>query len=143
MRSTLDEGGDDLATVLRSAAVPYGYTVTVWASGMMLTRARGLPSVEEIVLFTLGAVAGFAVLGLIVRLTGGMPSAPSPGALRRTGMIQFVAVGAALGSAALVALIHGGIAWPLAAFVATATYLSLATLELTLAKRNHADPGSR
>jgi hypothetical protein len=142
MRHTGDERGNDLATVLRSAAVPYGYTVTVWGAGMMLTREGGLPSVEEIFLFVLGAVAGFAVLGLIVRLTGGMPSTPSYGALLRTGMIQFVAVGIALGSASLIALIHGGMAWPLAVFVATATYLSLATLELTLAKGNHADSGS-
>jgi len=98
MRHTADERGNDLATVLRSAAVPYGYTVTVWGTGMMLTRERGLPSVAEIFLFVLGAVAGFAVLGLIVRLTGGMPSTPSYGALLRTGMIQFVAVGIALGS---------------------------------------------
>jgi hypothetical protein len=137
MRRTADERGNDLATVLRSAAVPYGYTVTVWASGMMLTRERGLPSVGEVFLFMLGAVTGFTLLGLIVRLTGGMPFEPSHGALRRTGMIQVVAVGAALGSATLAALIHGGIAWPLGGFVATATYLSLATLELTLAQGNH------
>ena len=74
-----------LATVLRGSAVPYGYTVTVWTSGMMLTRERGLPSVGDIFLFMVGAVAGFGLLGLIVRLAGSMPFEPSPGALRRTG----------------------------------------------------------
>jgi hypothetical protein len=128
-----DEVGGDLATVLRAGAVPYGYTVTVWTSGMALTRERGLPSIGEVFLFMVGAVAGFALLGLIVRLSGGIPFEPSYGALRRTGMIHFLAVGAALGAATLVALIHSGIAWPLGAFVATATYLALATLELTLA----------
>ena len=49
-------------------------------------------------------------------------------------MIHFLAVGTALGTATLVALIHSGIAWPLGAFVATATYLALATVELTLAE---------
>jgi hypothetical protein len=143
MRHKRDERGNDLATVLRSAAVPYGYTVTVWTSGMTLTRERGLPSVDEIFLFMLGAVAGFALLGVIARLTDGMPFEASDSALRRTGMMQFVAVGAALGSATLIALIHSGVAWPLGAFVATATYLSLATLELTLANGNRAHPGSR
>jgi hypothetical protein len=127
-----------LATVLRASAVPYGYTVTVWTSGMMLTRERGLPSVGEVFLFMVGAVAGFALLGLIARLNAGLPFEPSEGALRRTGMIQFLAVGGALGCAALVALIRNGIAWPLGAFVATATYLAIATFELTLAEARRA-----
>jgi hypothetical protein len=118
--------------VLRGAAVPYGYTITVWTSGMMLTREQGLPSVGQVFLFVVGAGAGFALLGLIVRVTGGTPFEPSSGALRRTGMVNLLAVGAALGGATLVALIHSGIAWPLGAFVATATYLALATLALTL-----------
>jgi hypothetical protein len=128
------DGGGDLATELRGGAVPYGYTVTVWTSGMVLARERGLPSVGEVFLFMVGAVAGFALLGLIVRLTRGMPFEPSYGALRRTGMIHFLAVGVALGGTTLVALIHSGVAWPLGAFVGTVTYLALATLELALAK---------
>ena len=79
-----------------------------------------------------GALAGFALLGLIVRLTGSVPFEPSYGVLRRTGMIQLLAVSGALGGATLVALIHSRVAWPFGAFVATATYLALATFELTL-----------
>ncbi len=123
-----------LATVLRGSAVPYGYTVTVWTSGMMLTRERGVPSVVEVFLFMVGAVSGFGLLGLIVRLVGSRPFDPSSGVLRRAGMIHFFAVGTALGGATLVALIHSGVAWPLGAFIATALYLALATLELTLAQ---------
>ena len=121
-----------LATVLRGSALPYGYTITVWTSGMMLTHERGLPSVGEVFLFMVGAFAGFALPGLIVRLTGAVPFEPSYGVLRRTGMIQLLAVSGALGGATLVALIRSGIAWPLGAFVATAAYLALATFELTL-----------
>ena len=121
-----------LATVLRASAVPYGYTVTVWTSGMMLTRHRGIPSTGEVFLFMLGAVSAFCLLGIVVRLGGGAPYDPPQGALRRIGMLQFVSVGAALGAATLVALIHSGIAWPLGAFAATATYLGLVTLELCL-----------
>jgi hypothetical protein len=121
-----------LATVLRGSALPYGYTVTVWTSGMMLTHDRGLPSVGEVFLFMVGAFAGFALLGLIVTLSGAVPFEPRYGVLRRTGMIQLLAVSGALGGATLVALIRSGIAWPLAAFIATATYLALATFDLTL-----------
>ena len=81
-----------LATVLRGSALPYGYTITVWTSGMMLTHERGLPSVVEVFLFMVGAFAGFALPGLIVRLTGAVPFEPSYGVLRRTGMIQLLAV---------------------------------------------------
>ena len=81
-----------LATVLRGSALPYGYTITVWTSGMMLTHERGLPSVGEVFLLIVGAVAGFALLGLVVRLTDAVPFEPSSGVLRRTGMIQLLAV---------------------------------------------------
>lgn len=123
-----------LATVVRYSAVPYGYTVTVWSSGMVLTHELGLPSVGEVFLFMVGAVTGFALMGLIVGLAGGVPFEPRYRAMRRTGALHFIAVGGALGGATLVALIHSAVAWPLGAFVATATYLALATLELTLAE---------
>jgi hypothetical protein len=121
-----------LATVLRGSALPYGYTVTVWTSGMMLAHERGQASVGEVFLFMVGAVAGFALLGLVVRLSGAVPFEPPYGVLRRTGMIQLLAVSGALGGATLVALIPSGIAWPFGAFIATATYLALATFDLTL-----------
>jgi hypothetical protein len=121
-----------LATVLRGSALPYGYTLTVATSVMMLTHERGRPSVGEVFLFMVGAFAGFALLGLVVRVTGALPFEPPSGALRRTGMIQLLAVSGALGGATLVALIRSGIAWPLGAFIATATYLALATFDLTL-----------
>ena len=132
-----------LATVLRGAAVPYGYTLTVWTSGMMLTRERGVPTVGEVFLFMAGAVVAFVLLGSVVTLMRGVAFEPIPGNLRRVGMVQFLAVGIALGAATLVALIHSGIAWPLGAFVATATYLGVSTVELTLAKsgrRREDDP---
>ncbi|HEY1524309.1 MAG TPA: hypothetical protein VGF70_14965 [Solirubrobacteraceae bacterium] len=37
-------------TVLRGSALPYGYTVTVWTSGIMLVRHRGLPSTAQVFL---------------------------------------------------------------------------------------------
>jgi hypothetical protein len=138
-----------LATALRGTALPYGYTLTVWSSGMVLTRERGLPSVGEIFLFIAGAIAGFALLGLIVRLSGSPPFEPSFSDLRRTGTIQVLAVGGALGGTTLVGLIHSGIAWPFGAFVATTGYLALATLELSLsespwrARRGGEDPPVR
>jgi hypothetical protein len=123
-----------LATVLRGSAIPYGYTVTVWTSGMMLTHQRGNPTVAEIFLFMAGAVAAFAMLGTAAKIGRGAPFEPPQGALRRTGMVQFLAVGAALGTATLVALIPSAVAWPLGAFLATAVYLVGTTFELLLVR---------
>ena len=119
-----------LATVLRGSALPYGYTVTVWTSGMMLVRHRGLPSTGQVFLFMLGAVAAFASLGAVVRWTRGVALDPARETLRRAGMLHVFAVGGALGAATLVALIPSGAAWPLGSFLATSVYLGLATLEL-------------
>jgi hypothetical protein len=124
-----------LATVLRGSALPYGYTVTVWTSGMMLTRHRGLPSTGQVFLFMVGAVAAYVSLGSVVRAGRGVPFDPDPGVLRHTGMLHLVAVGGALGAATLVGLIPSGVAWPLGSFAATSTYLGLATLELVLIRR--------
>lgn len=121
--------------MLRGSALPYGYTVTVWTSGAMLTRHEGLPSTGQVFLFMLGAIAGYVLLAAAVELGRGVPSDPPKGALRRSGMLHFLAIGGALGAAALVSLLHSGLAWPLGAFVATATYLLVATLELTLTQR--------
>jgi hypothetical protein len=123
-----------LATALRGTALPYGYTLTVWASGMVLTHERGPPSVAEVFLFMAGAIVGFGLLGLVVRLTGTRPFEPSFSDLRRAGTIQLLAVGGGLGAATLIALVRSGIAWPLGAFVATVGYLALATLELALSE---------
>jgi hypothetical protein len=53
------------------SVAPYGYTLTVWTSGAVLTHARGIPSTADALLFMLGAVLGFA-------LVGSWPSAGSP-----------------------------------------------------------------
>jgi len=122
-----------LATVLAGSAVPYGYTVTVWTSGVMLIRLRGLPSPGHVFLFMAGAVGAFGLLGLVVRLTAVAPLEARSHAFVRIGMIQFIAVAAALGAATLIAHIHSPLAWPLGSFAATATYLLLVAIELSVA----------
>lgn len=131
-----------LATVVRRSAIPYGYTITIWTAGAVIEHGHRKPGVSQAYLFLLGAVAGFAVVALIA--ARGSPhelQAPS-GALLRTGAINALALGAALGAAALVAMMPGTTAWPLGAFSATAVYLLVASMELTLTQRNPAGPPS-
>jgi hypothetical protein len=107
------------------------YTVSVWSTGAMLMHDRRTPSASDVFAFAAGALAGFGLLGLLAH-----------GALRRsdqlddgpdrvlTGMFHWFAVGAAIGAAALLAEIHGRVAWPLAAFATTAIYLLGASAQL-------------
>jgi hypothetical protein len=97
----------------------------------MLMHDHGTPNAYDVFAFAAGALAGFGLLGLLAH-----------GALRRsdqldngpdrvlTGMFHWFAVGGAIGAAALLAEIHGRVAWPLAAFAATAVYLLGASVQL-------------
>lgn len=124
-----------LATVARGSALPYGYTLTIWSTGVALQRDHGSPSVGYAFLFVVGAVAAFAVIALGVGSLNGQPLSRTQGELARAGIIQLVAVGLALGSAALISLIPGSVIWPLGGFTATLIYLLLAAFELVLVHR--------
>jgi hypothetical protein len=121
-----------LATVLGRSAIPYGYTITVWTSGAAAERRHGTPSLPETYLFMAGAVAGFVVVAFVARIERDPPLAPEAGDLIRVGLRQALALGLALGAAALAAKVGGPTAWPLVSFVATVVYLAAAGIELAL-----------
>jgi hypothetical protein len=103
------------ATVAASAA-PYGYTLTIWTSGAVLSHAGGIPSTAEALLFLVGAVAAYALVGGLA--FGGL----------------------AIVAASLVAeLVSGVPAWPLGAFLATTLYLFGSASQLAVA---HLVPGA-
>lgn len=95
--------------------------------------SHGRPSVGDVFLFLAGAVLGFGTLGLL---------AHGPLANRRSidrrrdrvlaGALDWAAVGAAVGVVALLAGVHGWVAWPLASFIGTVVYLVGAGLQLGL-----------
>jgi hypothetical protein len=123
--------GRAFAAVIAATAMPYGYTVSLWCTGALLIHSRGNPSVAEIALFAAGAVAAFGALAAQAR-----PRLPRK--LRRpldpglVGALHWFAVGAAVGSAALIANIASWVDWPLASFAATGLYLIGASLEAAL-----------
>jgi hypothetical protein len=55
-----------VTTVVESIALPYGYTLAVWSSGMLAVRTYGVKHFWEIFLFVLGAVLGFLVFEIPV-----------------------------------------------------------------------------
>jgi hypothetical protein len=126
--------GEALYAVTRAAAIPYGYTVTVWCSGAALLHRHGTPAPAEAFLFLFGAVAAYTVVSAPAASLAAEPLEPSPGQQLATGTANLIAAAAAIGAAAAVAQLHGDAAWPLASFCATALFLLLTAGFLALAE---------
>jgi hypothetical protein len=121
------------ATVAASAA-PYGYTLTIWTSGAVLSHARGIPSTATALLFLVGAVTAYAVVGGLA--FGGFSEhfAPDPARSVVWGALHFFSVGLAITAASLVAhFVRNDAAWPLGGLLATSLYLLGSALQLAVA----------
>jgi hypothetical protein len=129
--------GHALDAVVAASAAPYGYTISIWSSGAILVHAHGAPDVLDVVLFALGALAGFAALGLASTVIAACTAATLDRGSERVaaGMLNLLAVGAALGSTVVLAGISGRLAWLLASFAATSLYLLVASAQLALVDR--------
>jgi hypothetical protein len=131
-----------LGTMVAASAAPYGYTVTTWSSGAVLMRSHGAPSVAEVFAFIAGALLGFAAIAILARgPVKSQDSLDDPVDRVAAGMLHWLAVGCAVGAAAMLAEIHGWEAWPLGAFAATSLYILAASLQLALvtARRGRAE----
>lgn len=123
--------GAALSTLLVASAAPYGYTLAIWGSGAMLVRSHGVPDVGDVFMFVAGAIAGFNLLGLSAEETINrtMPI-ERRGDRLLGGVLDWIAVGAAVGAASLLAEIHSWVPWLVAPLVATVLYLFVASLQL-------------
>lgn len=120
---------------LHGTAKPYGFAITVWLSGEALTAAHGGPSTGSAFLFAAGAIAAFGLLR-VVSARADYPGEPTLSArkehLLRAGTLHVAAIMAGGGAAALIALVDGGVAWPLGSFAAVLAYLLVTSIELRL-----------
>ena len=99
----------------------------------MLMSRHGAPGLAEVAGFAVGALGGFTLLGALARrMRRTTPLEHGPHRVA-AGMLNWVAVGTAVGAAALIARLHGWIAWPLASASTTALYLLVASAQLALA----------
>lgn len=124
-----------LQAAVATSAAPYGYTLTIWTSGAVVTHARGIPTALDAVLFLAGAVVGFAVVGALAHGSATrVLRAPQEPTVRLWGGFHLPSVGLAIGGAALVAaVVHGALAWPLVGFLATCLYLVVLAAQFTIA----------
>ncbi len=124
----------NLRTAVGSSAAPYGYTLATWTTGAVLTNARGIPDLLSTLAFMVGAVLGFAFVGLLAFGGVGKHYNRERGQALLWGSFHFFSVGLSIGAAALVAhYVESSIAWPLAAFLSTSTYLLVVGAESTAA----------
>ncbi len=126
-----------LRTSGSASAGPYGYTLTIWGSGMVCSGRLGNPGLGAILLFVAGAVAGFVVV-----------EAAAYGSLRPQPARSQAEVMAIWGSAHLPAaggaillvwlldqVVESTVAWLAAGALATATYLILNAVQGLLVAR--------
>lgn len=123
-----------LATSVAASAAPYGYTLTIWTTGAVLSHARGIPSALEALLFLVGAVAAYGIVASLAMR--GLSEHLVPGPVRSAvwGGLHFFSVGLAIGVASAVAhLVRDTAAWPIGGFLATAIYLLGSASQLAVA----------
>jgi len=120
-----------LSSALRGAALPYGFTLSVWGAGAAVISLRGTPGVGHVFMFIGGAMTGYGALKWIAgeRQSDVKPNLGTPHILR-AGALHVTAITSAVGAASLVGLIDSGVAWPLAGLLATLLYVLVTTVEL-------------
>ena len=89
----------DLRNAIGSSASAYGYTLTVWSTGMVLSHAYGPPSPPLVFSFILGAVLGFAVVGVLAFGGVTVEFGSEGNRLQLWGSFRFLSVGSAVGAA--------------------------------------------
>ena len=120
----------DLSNVVGSSASAYGYTLTVWSSGMVLSHAYGLPAPPEVFSFFGGAVLAFALVGVVAFGGVMVEFGGEVSRIQLWGTFRFISVGAAVGAAWFTSAHTPSFpGWPLGAFVATASYLAVVGAE--------------
>lgn len=116
-----------------ASAAPYGYTLTIWTSGAVLSHTQGIPDTGEALLFLVGAVSAYALIGGLA--FGGMSEhlVPEPARTVVWGGLHFLSVGVAIAAASFVAHFVKDVgAWPLGGFLATGLYLTGSAAQLSV-----------
>jgi len=124
-----------LAAVASGSAVPYGYTVTLWSSGAVLSHAHGPPDLMRVALFLVSAILGYNLFGGVARRLGATAAGEAEGEVKiLAGMLNWLAVAGAVAAAWLCSQLPSATAWATGPGAATVVYLTLAAVQLTRAE---------
>jgi hypothetical protein len=127
----------------RNNALAYGYSIAATASFGMLVHTDGPPSVLRIFMFVLGNGIAFAgVNALVTRGFRQRVEQEPPVVVALSTSLAAVSISAAVGMVLLFGWGVGGwVAWLLGALLGTWAYLSIAALEMALARTLHLTVG--
>ena len=127
-----------LRWVVASSATSYGYTLTVWATSSVVLHHRGIPTEANALAFVVGAIAAFAIVGMVAHQGLRRVSPPQPRSFRLWQALHLLSVAAAIGGAAAITrLVHSWIAWPASGFIATGVYLMVLAAQLSVGGSTH------
>ncbi len=128
--------GAALRTTLRQTAAAYGYTLSIATTAAVLSSARGKPHTADLFLFLLGGTVAFALLEALLHVIPQDRDAPDR-ALPFAGVLNLASATAGLGAGSAIAHagVSAGAAWLLAPMGATASYLAVLALQVTLVDR--------
>lgn len=132
-----------LGMSVRSNALAYGFSITSTASFGVLARSAGPMSVGHIFAFVIGNGLAFAgVNALVTRGFRQRVKREPPVVMALATSFSVLSISAGVGVAALLAWALGGwAAWLLGSLLATWSYLSVAALEVALARGLHLTVG--
>jgi hypothetical protein len=120
---------------VRSAGLPYGYTVTMWSSGQVLIHFHGTPNLGLVALFAGGALLGYGILQLATQSPGEAPELHLGGSPTwlRGGPIQALAVATTLVTVAAAGwLLSPALSWILGGMATVLGYLGVTGIEYAL-----------
>jgi hypothetical protein len=127
----------------RNNALAFGYSVAATASFGMLVHTDGPPTVLDIFMFVLGSGIAFAAVNaLVTRGFRERAEQEPPVVVALSTSLAVVSISAAVGMVLLLGWGVGGwAAWLLGALLGTWVYLSIAALEMALARVLHLTVG--
>ena len=122
-----------LGSTVAASAAPYGYTISIWSAGALLMGRHGIPQTIDVFGFLAGALIGYGLLVLLARRAlADVELIDHPPDRVIAGAMNWFAVGAAVGAAALIASFDASVAWMLAAFATTTVYMLSASAQLVI-----------
>lgn len=138
--------GSDYNRNLRSAvgtsAAPYGFTLSVWSTGAVTMSFRDTPDPPQVMLFMVGVVLAFAVVGTLAYRGVRGYSGGERHSVELWGNFHIPAVALSVVSATIIGyLIANDFAWFLIPFVSTTLYLAALGMEFTLAEEKEPERG--
>ena len=139
MRRVIHDLRQGLRTSIVNNGSAYAYSAAITLAYAATGNALGSAGGGELILFALGAALGFAFVEAVAvgRPSGDVPTDPDDvtslgGALALLSLTSSVAV--TIGVSHLMQTLPSWFAWPAASFVATATYITVASVELATAR---------